>query len=182
MYEHNIIVAICRHSRGIGYRGGLPWYIPEELKHFKKETTKNYCKSNNKIYDALYMGRNTYKSLKKPLPKRDLFVISKDPSKIDCHIPCMLFTSVEKCKEYISTRKYKSLWCIGGGETYKHAIHDTSVDRIIVSEIQNEYKCDVYLPYLPKYFVQQTNTNTNKTQLCPKLFHVKTYLNTFKNK
>ena len=52
---------------GIGKKGSLPWYIPEDLKNFKKLTQNS----------TIIMGRNTWESLPiKPLPKRRNIVIS----------------------------------------------------------------------------------------------------------
>ena len=52
---------------GIGRDGKLPWYIPEDLKNFKKITTQS----------IVIMGRKTWDSLPlKPLPKRRNIVLS----------------------------------------------------------------------------------------------------------
>ena len=52
---------------GIGIDGKLPWYIPEDLKNFKKITTQS----------TVIMGRKTWDSLPlKPLPKRRNIVLS----------------------------------------------------------------------------------------------------------
>lgn len=55
----------------IGKDGGLPWNIPEDLKHFKKVTMGH----------AVIMGRLTYDSMGKPLPGRRNIVVTRDPSR-----------------------------------------------------------------------------------------------------
>ena len=79
-----IVVAACR-NRGIGYKNKLPWSIKKEMQYFKKltigdDTEIKYKNNNNNdnYYNknAVVMGKNTWLSLKKPLPKRDNFILS----------------------------------------------------------------------------------------------------------
>ena len=54
-------------NNAIGVDGNLPWYIPEDLKNFKKLT----------LNKPIVMGRKTWDSLKyKPLPRRRNLVLS----------------------------------------------------------------------------------------------------------
>lgn len=52
----------------IGRDGGLPWRLPEDLKHFRRVT----------LGKTVLMGRRTWDSLGKPLPGRDNWVLSRD--------------------------------------------------------------------------------------------------------
>ena len=65
----NIIVAACK-NRGIGLNNKLPWKLKKEMNIFA-----NLTKGNGK--NAVIMGKNTWYSLPKALPKRANFVISK---------------------------------------------------------------------------------------------------------
>lgn len=63
----------------IGARNGLPWHLPEDMKHFR-EITKG---------GTVIMGRNTYLSLPdafRPLPGRRNIVLSKESpvSEVEC--------------------------------------------------------------------------------------------------
>lgn len=60
------IIAAVAENQIIGKDGKLPWDIPEELQHFKKSTL---CK-------PIIMGKATWESLGRPLPKRQNIVIS----------------------------------------------------------------------------------------------------------
>jgi dihydrofolate reductase len=51
----------------IGAKGGLPWRLPEDLKHFKRLTMGH----------PIIMGRRTWESLKGPLPGRDNIVVTR---------------------------------------------------------------------------------------------------------
>ena len=57
----NIIVAACK-NRGIGINNTLPWKLKKEMKYFKEVTI-------GKGNSAVVMGKNTWFSLKRPLPK-----------------------------------------------------------------------------------------------------------------
>jgi len=57
-------------ARVIGRGGGLPWNIPEDLRHFKNVT----------LGHAVVMGRKTYDSVGKPLPKRRNIIVTRDAS------------------------------------------------------------------------------------------------------
>jgi dihydrofolate reductase len=64
-----VLVAAVAANGVIGHEGGIPWRIPEDLKHFK-ETTRGH---------TLLMGRRTYESIGRPLPDRTTVVVTRDP-------------------------------------------------------------------------------------------------------
>ena len=66
----NIIVAYCK-NRGIGINNKLPWNYPEDLKQFAKITKGN---GNN----AAIMGRKTYESIGRQLPRRYNIILSRN--------------------------------------------------------------------------------------------------------
>ena len=53
----------------IGRDNGLPWRLPEDLKHFKAVT----------LGKPVLMGRKTFESIGKPLPGRTNLVLTRDP-------------------------------------------------------------------------------------------------------
>ena len=55
------------HNRVIGKDGGLPWRLPDDLQHFKALTMGH----------PVVMGRKTYESIGRPLPKRRNFVLTR---------------------------------------------------------------------------------------------------------
>ena len=64
------LIAAMAHDRVIGKDGQLPWYVPADLKHFKKTT----------LGKPVVMGRITFDSIKKPLPGRQNIIISRQES------------------------------------------------------------------------------------------------------
>ena len=63
-----VVVAMDR-NRLIGAAGGLPWHLPADLAHFKRLT----------LDGTLLMGRRTFESIGRPLPRRRSIVVSRDP-------------------------------------------------------------------------------------------------------
>lgn len=56
-------------NRVIGHDGGMPWHLPGDLAHFKRNT----------LGHPIVMGRRTWESLGRPLPGRRNIVLSRDP-------------------------------------------------------------------------------------------------------
>jgi dihydrofolate reductase len=61
-----LIAAVARNGV-IGARNGLPWHLPEDLKHFRTLTSGH----------TVIMGRKTWESIGKPLPNRQNIVVSR---------------------------------------------------------------------------------------------------------
>jgi len=56
-------------NRTIGINNNLPWYLPEDLKYFKRIT----------MGKPIIMGRKTFESIGKPLPGRTNIVVTRNP-------------------------------------------------------------------------------------------------------
>ena len=66
MSEVAIIVAVAENGV-IGRGNDLPWRLPEDMKHFKRVT----------MGKPVIMGRKTWESIGRPLPGREMVVISR---------------------------------------------------------------------------------------------------------
>lgn len=65
-----ITLVVARADNGvIGHKGGLPWHIPADLRHFKAVT----------MGTPMIMGRRTFESLPGLLSGRRHIVITRDP-------------------------------------------------------------------------------------------------------
>lgn len=67
-----VAVLAMTESLLIGARQGLPWSLPEDMRHFREITNRG----------VVIMGRNTYLSLPerfRPLPGRRNIVLSMSP-------------------------------------------------------------------------------------------------------
>ena len=64
------MIAAMDRNNAIGADGGIPWYLPEDLKSFKALT----------LGKVIIMGRKTWESIgAKPLRDRKTIIISTDP-------------------------------------------------------------------------------------------------------
>ena len=125
----NIIVAMTE-SRVIGKDGKIPWYIPEDFRHFKRTTIRN----------TVIMGRNTYESMGKPLKKRNNIVLTKKLNNIGGVYVCStLEEALEMSKEF-----GKDVFIIGGSSVYKEAL--PLRERMFISYVKKDYMGDVYFP------------------------------------
>jgi dihydrofolate reductase len=63
-----ITLVVARADNGvIGRDGGLPWYLPADLRHFKALT----------LGKPIVMGRRTFDSIGRPLPGRHNIVLTR---------------------------------------------------------------------------------------------------------
>jgi dihydrofolate reductase len=119
----------------IGKDGNIPWYIPEDLKRFKKITTNN----------VVIMGRKTYESLPKeyrPLPNRLNIIISRNKNyKAE---NCLVFNNLEKAIRKAGTNK--EIFIIGGSEIYNEGLKYTN--KIYLTEVLGDFDGDTHFPTL----------------------------------
>ena len=65
-------IAAMAENRAIGVNNQLPWHLPEDFAYFKQQT----------IGQTLLMGRKTFESIGRPLPKRTTLVLSRHAAEI----------------------------------------------------------------------------------------------------
>ena len=143
----SLIVAVGENNE-IGKNNQLLWHIPEDLKNFKKIT----------MGKTVIMGKNTYKSIGKPLPNRKNIVLSRNPLEIEEKIKEDRKkyenenTKLELCDNLQKIiGKYKNseeeIFIIGGGEIYKKAFEMKIVKRIYMSHVNfSDKNADTYFP------------------------------------
>lgn len=91
-------------NRVIGKNNELPWNIPEELKWFKEKT----------LDQVILMGRKTFDSIGRPLPRRESLVLSRS-MKSDKGISVIHDVS---SLSGLGLDSDKDVWVIGGAEVY----------------------------------------------------------------
>lgn len=128
------IVAAVSKNNVIGRENALPWYLPEDLKHFKELTT-------GKI---VLMGRKTFESvirrLGQPLPNRLNIVITKDSN---YKVPSEVIVSNDLSRT-IEDYKDKDLFIIGGGQIFSQTID--KADTLYITHVEFESKGDSFFP------------------------------------
>ena len=158
-------------NHGIGYNNKLPWYIPDDLKRFKKLTTGS----------IIVMGRKTWDSLPiKPLPNRKNIILSRDNISRDNISRDNISRDISNenilfINDLNLINNIKSdIWIIGGSEIYKLALNKLHIDNIYVTEINNDYECDKFFPEIPNNF----NISYEEYN---ELYSYKIYKNIYKN-
>jgi len=124
--------AVVAHDKNrlIGGDNKLLWHLPEDLKNFKKLT----------LNSTVVMGRKTFESIGKPLPKRLNVILTKDKDfKVE---NCLVLNRVEDVVRNFAEEP--QVFVIGGGEIYKQFF--PFIQRIYVSLVDGEYKGDTYFP------------------------------------
>ncbi len=115
-------------NRVIGREGKIPWHLPEDFKWFKRCTEGQ----------VVLMGRKTYESLGKPLPRRTNVVVTRA-----AQIP-----GVEVIHDLAAfdpdTFAPQQVWVIGGAEIYRQLLGRCS--DLYLSVLWREAEGDAEFP------------------------------------
>lgn len=126
----SIIVAIAK-NHAIGKDNKLLWHLPNDLKHFKDVTSGH----------TVIMGRKTFESVGKPLPRRRNIVITRQHISIE---GCEVVQSIEDALALCADEE--EVFIVGGAEIYRQALHLT--DRVYLTIVNQEFDGDTFFPEL----------------------------------
>ncbi|WP_127560386.1 dihydrofolate reductase [Saccharospirillum alexandrii] len=130
-----LIWAMARNGV-IGRDNKLPWYLPEDLKYFKRVTTGK----------PVIMGRKTYDSIGRPLPNRTNIVVTRDSS-LNLE-GVKVVTSLEDALDIARAESVISdvdeVIVMGGAEIYAQAL--PHADRLYVTLVHAEVEGDAVFP------------------------------------
>ncbi len=180
-YSHISAVA---ENNTIGFKGQLPWRIPEDLKFFYQKTKGR----------ALIMGRKTFESLGQALPHRLHVVVTRqknfqprfglnyipiwtggishiqggtaDPLEaLKKALSVVLSPSLKEAMAFCAQKEIKQkygseVFITGGGEIYKQSL--LLVHRIYLTRIHKTYKGDAFYPEIPKELFKETERTDRK--------------------
>lgn len=125
----SIIVAVAKNGV-IGDKNSLLWHLREDMIHFRTITSGH----------PVVMGRKTYDSIGRPLPKRTNVVITRDTNlTIE---GCTMAHSLEEAVALFD--KSEEVFIIGGAQIYRQAL--PLADRIYLTVIDKEYEGDTSFP------------------------------------
>ncbi|TVP45166.1 MAG: dihydrofolate reductase [Halomonas sp.] len=131
----SMVVAMAK-NRVIGVDGKLPWYLPEDLKFFKRITQAK----------PLVMGRKTFTSIGKPLPNRLNVVVTRDEAFAHdgvrvCHdLPAALALA----DQHATIEAAEEIMVMGGGEIYRQAL--PFAQRLYITEVDVDVEGDATFP------------------------------------
>ena len=113
----SIVVAMSPEGL-IGAGGKLPWHMPADLRHFRRLTTGH----------TVMMGRKTYDSIRRPLPNRRNFVLTRrglsvpPPPAIGSGNTVEYFNNLPSAIAAARQAGESELFVIGGAEIYALAL------------------------------------------------------------
>lgn len=126
------IIAAIDERRGMGKNNDLLFRISEDLQRFKTLT----------VGHPVIMGRKTYESIGRPLPKRTNIVVTRDKSyTADGCIVCNSFVeALEKARECSKDH----IFVIGGGDLFSQAL--PIARRLYLTLVKGTHDADVFFP------------------------------------
>lgn len=122
-------------DRIIGRDGTLPWHLPEDLAFFKRTTGGH----------AILMGRKTYESIGRPLPKRRNIVLTRDRSWSADGVE-----TIHSADGLDALDIGDELFIIGGSEIYRTFLE--RLDELLVSHVFADYPGDTRFPEFEHLF------------------------------
>ena len=123
-----LVLAVGRNGV-IGKDGKVPWHIPEDLAHFRRET----------VGHAIIMGRRTWDEVGKPLPKRRNIVVSRREG---LALPgAEVVSSLDEAIALARTSDPEPR-VIGGAEIYRLAL--PLATKIILTEVDRDAEGDTF--------------------------------------
>ncbi|MDF1643996.1 MAG: dihydrofolate reductase [Pseudomonadales bacterium] len=152
-----LIVAVAE-NRVIGINNQMPWYIPADLKYFKKIT----------MGKPLLMGRKTFDSLGKPLPGRPHIVISRDKNFQfpEVEVRHSLEEGLDLAKTTAESMGLDEFMVIGGANIYQQLL--PKVDRMYLTQVHANFEGDAFFPsYDSQQWHEQSREEIKPTQDTP---------------
>ena len=144
-----IIVAIADNN-AIGKDNALLWHISEDLKFFRSTT----------VGCPVIMGRKTYESIGRPLPKRLNIIVSRKG--YDAPEGVVVVDSIEKGYEVAKEQGAEKCFVIGGGQIYAQAMQ--IADEMVITHVHTVIEdADTYFPVIDPSVWQVAERSELKT-------------------
>lgn len=124
------------NNRVIGRDNGLPWRLPDELRHFMNTT----------LGHPVIMGRRTFESMPRALPRRTNIVLTSRPDydRDGIRVARDLDAALLVAKENIASPARNTAYVIGGAGVYAAAL--PIADRLVVTRVEAEVAGDTRFP------------------------------------
>jgi len=136
-----MIAAVSKNGI-IGVDNKIPWDYPEDMKFFRKMTADS----------VVVMGRKTFESIGRPLPKRRNIVVSRIAKGLgtlknveNIEVASSVRQAIDMCEG-----ETRNIWLIGGESVYTDGLE--FADEIYITEIpkvvDTEHKQFARFPYI----------------------------------
>ncbi|POY43962.1 type 3 dihydrofolate reductase [Avibacterium gallinarum] len=126
----SLIVAMTKNNV-IGKDNQMPWHLPADLAWFRQNTQGK----------PVIMGRKTFESIGRPLPKRTNIVLSRSPFQ---HEGVIWKSDFASAVDFV--KDFPEIMLIGGGELFKQYL--PIADKLYLTEIQAEIDGDTFFPQI----------------------------------
>jgi dihydrofolate reductase len=133
-----VVVVAVAESGIIGKDNNLSWRMPSDLKHFRRIT----------MGKPLIMGRKTFDSLGRPLPGREIVVVTRDRAFASpgVHVAHSLDAAVAKAQALAAAMGAAELIVAGGAQIYAALLPHT--DRVELTRVHADIDGDARFPAL----------------------------------
>ena len=141
-----LVVAVDANL-GIGLDNQLPWHLPEDLAHFKRVT----------LGKPIIMGRKTFDSIGRPLPKRRNIVVTRNAGWSHEGVD-----SAPSLGAAIALLGGGPASIIGGAQVFLEAMN--VADTMIVTHIDHAFRCDTFFPPIDPAVWVETARDTHNAE------------------
>ncbi|AGH38583.1 diacylglycerol kinase [Bibersteinia trehalosi Y31] len=130
----NLSIIVARtQNHVIGKDNAMPWHLPVDLAWFRQNT----------LGKPVIMGRKTYESIGRLLPKRPNIIVSRSGLLVEgAHVATSLQQALEIAGNYA---KGDEIMLIGGGELFKQAM--PLAEKLYLTEIQARLEGDTFFEF-----------------------------------
>jgi dihydrofolate reductase len=124
-----IAIVAMAENRVIGSGNKLPWHLPEDFQWFKQQT----------LGKVLLMGRKTFESIGRPLPRRTTVVLSRTA-------PPLAGASVIRSLAELpaAAGPVSEIWVCGGAEIYALTLPEWS--EVFITRVKRLPEGDAFFP------------------------------------
>ena len=134
------LVAVVARSRNgvIGANNELPWRLSSDLKRFKALT----------MGKPMIMGRRTWGSIGRPLPGREIVVLTRDAgfTAEGAHVATSPAEALATARRLAALVGVDEIIIAGGEDVFRAYLHET--DRIELTEVALDIPGDAHFPAL----------------------------------
>jgi len=126
------IIAAVGRNRELGKDNRMPWHLPNDLRRFRQITSGH----------TVIMGRKTFASLPKLLPKRRHIILTRDEGYRVDQPGVEIAHSIPELFSLLGP--HETNFVIGGGEIYRQLL--PYCDMLYLTVIDGDFEADTYFP------------------------------------
>ena len=140
-----VLIAAVARNGVIGRDNTLPWRLKADLAHFKAHTSGH----------PIIMGRKTWDSLGRPLPKRRNMVVTRNTG-LDTP-GAEVFSSPQAA---LGALESGTVFIIGGADLYRQCIGQAN--RLLITEVMADIDGDACFPDIDPELFEETGRDSHK--------------------